>query len=251
MKKAIFTIIHGMEHFKLASFTLPLIQKYANRIGADLVVHTDIGEHKHPAFMKLDVLDVCSDYDRICYLDTDILIRDDAPSIFDVVPKNKIGIYEELPDEHRNKSFKEYCYRLRADLPDERYFNTGVMVFDMKDYMRLYAYLPLEIPHFGEQSAINISLFNKRRRIFPLSHKWNRMNSVAEKSKEWRFDSYIMHYAAYLQSPISAEMLIELMKEDLQVWKDHAPDYKFPPWEKPLTGVHMRYTKSTEENSYG
>jgi len=75
---AIVTIIGNQ---KIEELSRPFFQKYAKKIGSCHVVLDD----------KKDIENVFNYFDRIIYLENNILIRDDCPNLFNLVPENYIG----------------------------------------------------------------------------------------------------------------------------------------------------------------
>ena len=98
MRLAVINIAIGEHYQQLSTLTHPTIRRYADRIGADFIAIT---EQKvsltTPHWEKFQLLDYLNDYDRILYVDTDVLIRKNCPNIFDAVPETHLGIYNEAP----------------------------------------------------------------------------------------------------------------------------------------------------------
>src|SRR5262245_19021173 len=95
MKRAVVTIACGEEHAKMAAITQPTMRAYADKLGADFIVWTNFEGHIVPAYKKLDLGGLLDQYDRLLYLDNDVLVRDDAPDIIEVVPEDCLGLFEE------------------------------------------------------------------------------------------------------------------------------------------------------------
>jgi lipopolysaccharide biosynthesis glycosyltransferase len=85
-KNLILTIAYGDHYSKLKDITHPSIQAYADKIGADFI---SITEKKISAtsihWEKFQIFDLLNTYHRILFIDTDIIIRDDAPNLFEYV----------------------------------------------------------------------------------------------------------------------------------------------------------------------
>ena len=114
MKKAIVTLNIGQQYQNAWRNTCRKgWQAYCERHGYDLVnidKRLDTSERankRSPAWQKLLILgqDWAANYDRVVWVDSDILINPTAPSIVDDVPTEKIGCIDELayptPKDHK------------------------------------------------------------------------------------------------------------------------------------------------------
>lgn len=223
---AVVTITSGDFYTKMGETTHPLMEAYAKRIGAEFVVLEGIGDHEIPHYRKLDMKELFEKYDRILYVDTDILIRADAPNLFDIVPEEKIGAFNEGQFVERAINF--YAYMKQVGFSSKwngKYYNTGVLVVS-KAHADLFSAPPKEDDNFKEQSYLNVMLIHKNYPIKDLSYRFNRMYCMDHLTGEERFDSYFMHYAG-VNLQMKEDEQIALMKKDLKVWEDAAPGYKF------------------------
>ncbi len=84
---------------------LPSKKEYAKRVGADFIniIQPKLGGSV--ASEKYQIGGMLDRYDRVVYLDADLFIRPDAPSLFEVVPADHFGIFNEstylAPDKTR------------------------------------------------------------------------------------------------------------------------------------------------------
>ena len=131
MKTCVFTVTIGEYYKNLAVITHPIIQRYADKIGADFLVADESDKtlitQKWNKFMIYQLL---NKYDRIIYVDTDLIIRDDCPNLFDVVPSDKLGMFNEGKYAPRleyiqdaSKAYGEDVYKWNG-----KFYNSGVMV---------------------------------------------------------------------------------------------------------------------------
>ena len=83
---AIITLTIDNFYKKIGQTTIPLMQKYAEKLSCDIHV---IGERKINKdthhFEKFQMYDLLNEYDRILYLDVDILINKNCPNIFEII----------------------------------------------------------------------------------------------------------------------------------------------------------------------
>jgi hypothetical protein len=130
--RVVVTASVGANFSEMGRITQPLMQRYAGRCGADFFVIAEpllaqrVG--LPPRYEKFQLYDLLERYERVLFLDNDILVSPDAPNVFDLVPD---GVFA--------ASSEETFSRVRLDIEltqqalgaiDWRspYFNTGVMV---------------------------------------------------------------------------------------------------------------------------
>ena len=235
---AIVTLSIGSNYRKTAELTHPSIKEYAKKINADFIdLSTLFKDNEHPHWCKLYLYTLLQEFERIIWMDSDIIVRDDCPDLFKIVPKEKIGIFEEGSHSPRSEfmlagmnAYKEF-FKWNG-----QYFNTGVMVLSKK-HARLFIKPSEELirsevtltngaiqPLLGEQTYLNIKLLNDTylsKNIFELNYRFNRMELMDKILGEHRRASYIVHYAG---CP-SQDLLLKLIQKDLEAWKKETPNY--------------------------
>ena len=224
MKTAVVTLCIGDEYFEMAKISHNNLKAYADKINSDFVVLKS-DDTINPHWQKFQIYNLLKDYERIIFLDTDILVRDDCPNLFDIVPSEKIGIFNEGQYLDRMQSIRYVVkmYKRPLDKWDGTYYNTGVFV--VSRYHRDLFILP-DVIHplgFHEQDYLNLQILSGRYEVFDLDYQYNRMHFIDQLTGEPRYCSYIMHYAG---APSNQER-IEIMKQDIDVWNNAKPDYKF------------------------
>lgn len=208
----------------------PNFKSYADKIKADFIVIDDCRMSSHPVLEKLRVSDYLEDYDRIILMDADIVIRPDCPNLFDLIPEDRLGAYNEggaCPfDELRDirlrvtaETGKFYSLEppdwtaskeIWSNLP---YYNSGLMVLS-KQHKPIFHIeegqrpLPVPLPHLicTEQGIINFRIWKHRPKMFHLPVCFNQMpwNS----NRDSLMSSYIMHFAG-----MPFDDRLKLMKE--------------------------------------
>lgn len=160
--KAIVTLLIGDEYLQIwRTLSMNSWLSYADKFGFDVIAilspldESDRGKSRSPAWQKLLILDQAwsQHYDRIVWMDSDIVISNSAPDIIDSAPdREKIGVctdvqlsvvdrhvyHERLrnmemrPAEQMEQHFR-YCTNMHNHLVNgavwQEEFNTGVMVF--------------------------------------------------------------------------------------------------------------------------
>jgi alpha-N-acetylglucosamine transferase len=80
----------------LAVLTLPGQRAYAQRLNAEhrILTQPRIGAGS-PYYEIFRLYELLGDYDRVLYLDLDVLVRTDTPNLFDQVPPGFLGAFFE------------------------------------------------------------------------------------------------------------------------------------------------------------
>jgi hypothetical protein len=218
----------GSEYQHLAKTTHPSIKKYAEKIGADFEC---ISEQKlaqtTPHWDKFRISSLLEEYDRILYIDTDLIIREDCPNLFEIVPEDCLGAFNEGRFTERSKELligtcQQYGVQLEAW--DGRYFNSGVMVIG-KQHKELFTKPDLENCSFYEQTYLNMRIAQLGIKMFELDYKFNSMVCMGKFTGEERHASYIIHYAGMLYYLPDMDALVDLVHSDLMKWRLAKGDY--------------------------
>jgi lipopolysaccharide biosynthesis glycosyltransferase len=234
LRTAIVTICIGDEFTVLSSKTHPTIKRYAERIGAEFIVIDKCTTTPH--WEKFQINDLLNKYDRIIYLDTDLIVRDDCPNLFDIVPYNQLGAFNESKFAPREYSLLETAKAYGID-PSKmnwngKYYNTGVMVIS-KCHKKLFSRPTMEVSNFYEQGYLNLTISKEESfrtkedtpLMYDLPYQLNRMTCL-DISGETRHASYIIHYAGYhyFTQPGEIELIIQ---DDLKKWTEDSPGYNY------------------------
>lgn len=230
---AVVTLTIGVKFQRMAELTHPTIKRYADRIGADFVV---IGERKwlkyHVGYEKFQIQDLLLKYDRIIFIDTDCIVREDCPDLFKIVQPTDFGAFREgtfIPERMRAL---EHIAKLSGQQiqmnPDQwkgKYWNSGVIVVSAL-HRPLFTELPPDpkVESFGEQSWLNLLLINNNVIMKDIDYKFNRMTVMDSFTGEPRHASWVVHYAG---CPVPEETLLNTIREDIKAWELSAPEYKF------------------------
>jgi hypothetical protein len=227
MKTAVVSIAIGNLYQEVAKISHPRFQKYAENIKADFIAITENKAKNAPTahWSKLYFNDLLLKYDRLIYLDTDILIRDDCPNLFEIVPENQIALFNEAPYTNRTQAFIETCKQYNKYFKNwnGEYYNTGVIVMS-KEHRKVFETPKIFFENFYEQSYINMKLWDENAKIFNLDYKFNRMSCLDKFIGQERYASYCIHYAGIPDQ----NMLSEFMKKDLEEWEKSKPNYEYP-----------------------
>ena len=176
---AVVTAATGRKGRELLEVSGPLMRAYADRIGADFVTLTK----RHPSYalsVKWGIRRVLEHYERIIFLDADILVPADAPDLFDLCRPSDIGASDELPwlTMANPKVLDEYQWvrtgQGKHRVPCSQYFNSGVIVAS-----RYHADLfgpppgPAPVHHCLEQHWWNARLYDTATPVTVLPREAN------------------------------------------------------------------------------
>lgn len=163
-------------------------RKYADRCGADyykVSVADDFkpAASKHLDYQKLKAYDFL-DYDQIVYFDSDYIVKDNAPNLFELCG-NKFSACRD-PGRATPDLAKE------LGIPVDRYFNAGFMYLtkEILDRSRnkLTEYLSVEDYPYQGQGILNKMFYDLGIDFNPLpAQDWNPVNRC--------FGTYADHYA--------------------------------------------------------
>jgi len=219
-RNAIVTLAFGKTNY--LALTLPTIQAYASRIQVPLITIRDqILSGVSPAFEKWQLSNFLDEYDRILYLDADIVVTPHAPDIFKLpIPKSHLAAVidksdnaiREHPDELGFKGWGNHDFPILEQLfgpirkPQEQlyYFNAGVMLVS-KSHQKIFRMLKdtantitddTRLRKTGEeQSTVNYFMNKEGIPLHPLDKQWNHILGHQDPAPPWIQDSYFAHYA--------------------------------------------------------
>jgi len=209
-------------------FTLPILKMYAKKWGADFKIlgdqsYNELGEAMWN-YRTLIFYDLFEIYDRILYLDSDIIINNNCPNVFDVVPYDTAGLVMEDKGS-RLKARRKLIADIKSAYGDIEHWTTG--------YPNTGLYLTSKI-HRDIFTKINGKLWDRLGydgchfmyqimkfgyKWVDLGYKWNHMSMFSEpwNGSPSRFNSHILHYAGKGNFPDKGDRSrVQLMKDDVE-----------------------------------
>lgn len=134
--KAIVTVAVGDEAIANLAITRPYMEAYAERVGADLVVLDWPGHPQWTMSCKYAIPRVFDHYERIAWVDADVLLRPGCLNLFEQCEPDEYGFCDELwlhkrVHGHERVENDYYQWRARSGLPPLKirwYLNGGVIV---------------------------------------------------------------------------------------------------------------------------
>jgi ADP-heptose:LPS heptosyltransferase len=172
-------------------------------------------------------------YDRLLYVDCDLIIREDCPNLFDLYGPDDFAIFNEGKYVPRAMALHE-AQKKFGEFPKDSwdkisYYNTGVWLcgknnrFLFSDPMKEWKQM---IYGFGEQSFLNWRIVKNQIPVKELSWKFNRMSCMNMHLGLTRLAAHIVHYAGVYDTP----KLSEIVKRDLAQWEmDKESGYIYHP----------------------
>ncbi len=207
---AIVTASVGEGFSEMGGITQPLMENYANRCMADFVVITDpliSSQFGLPArYEKFQLFDLFERYERILFLDNDILVTPDAPNVFELVSPHQFAAVSETSFSRAGLDIDLTQGVLGSVVWDTPYFNTGVMVAS-RDHLVLFdptrpellqwnlfsATDPRYHPAGEDQAYLNYLINSLKVPFLDLGYRFNHTRVRTDTHK--RFHSHFIHYA--------------------------------------------------------
>lgn len=222
MKTCLFTIAIGEHYQDLAKATHPTLKRYAKKIGADFITRTEPVEgYATQKWQKFEIYDLLNTYERVLWVDSDIIIRKDAPNLFELVPKTEFAIFNEGKYEDRTSFIREAMehYNIWFDWKGQ-FYNSGVMVAS-RLHKQIFA-LPEDTDQIEtDQILITLRLLKGKYKVFDLPYRFNRMSILDKHIGITRKDSYFIHYAGAPENDI-----FRVLYKDLLDWQTEKHKYK-------------------------
>ncbi len=166
------------DHLPVLDITLPAMRAYARRVGAELIVITDDLRPDWTMANKWRASSYAWHFDRLLWVDSDIVIKPDAPDIFDTYPSG-FGICDEKKNYYQRETWYEtevaQLLASQGIAHELNVFpNSGVMLYGPED-IDLYREPPKPYPmHWcAEQHWSSYQLDTHRERLTLMDDRWN------------------------------------------------------------------------------
>ena len=186
----------------------PFFEHYCRRHHLEWIVIRERRLHRKPNFWKprlgihlekFQMVDLFDQYERIAYIDSDVLIHPEAPDVFAQVDADEIGcVFEDIGPEAWKRD--EEWHRAESLLGplhgSHRYFNAGVLVFGRTHKSLFNLDLGLPGGRWPDQTFLNyhsrrlgmrIKELEKKFNFLPIFPGWDQISV--------RKEQYFVHYA--------------------------------------------------------
>jgi len=218
MKKNVvvtFNIKNGIEEI-----TLKRIKSYSKNINSDFVL-MEINESYDNSFF--DVGSLLQKYDRVLFISPYVLVREDTPNLFDKVPSDELGAFNEGRYIDRNPQMRTaisyYNEKLVKDW-EGKYYNTDVLVLS-KIHRVLFKNKNFNVDSFITP-YLNLKIHNNELKVTHLDYKFNRIEPLDSHVGISRLDSYMINYS---DAPLS--MIKDIVEKDVRQWEIDSPNFKY------------------------
>ncbi len=176
------TMVIGAAAEKLYALSSDSIKKYAQKINADfvcinenLIDQSRFQDHDFPVhYNKLKIGDYLENYERVLYLDCDLIIKPDTPNLFEIVSLDAIGVMNEGIYADYNQEIQA-VKNVFGQLDDwqKDYFNSGVMVISKIHRQLFETPTKLFLSPFYEQTYLNWKARDLNYKIEYISDEFN------------------------------------------------------------------------------
>jgi lipopolysaccharide biosynthesis glycosyltransferase len=208
MKTAVVTIAIKEEFKKILTYTKPFFETYANKINADFINIIDKKINlKYEHLEKFQLHEVLKKYNRIIYLDCDIIIMPETPNLFDIVPSDKIGAVYDNPNNTSSLKFRQNeITQLEKSIGPIKwrsgYINSGVLVLSAT-HNSIFVNPEERLTFtsgFKDQTLINLNINRNNFKIHQLESKFNYIPLF------WNQDRYLI--GGFYNPPIELPYII-------------------------------------------
>jgi len=216
-KRLVVSAMIGPEFEELGRFSWLRQREYAEKIGADVILLANEEFKGWPLFYeKFQIRRLLEEYERVLWLDLDVLVLPSAPDVFELVPPEIFGAVNERYWRRPVEYAEEIeCRLFQLGLPkkpwDGFYFNSGVMVTGR-------AHAPLwkrpQNPVWGhpaEQGHLNALRLHHGIPFRDLGDDFNRFVRPGEHIST---QAHLLHYARWIGAPGSGRILAQRMAAD-------------------------------------
>lgn len=158
---------YNIGNLPYAEHTVPFMRRYAEKVGADFVEHTQFPGC--PAFgaaptwlsiLTIKAFAVQEVYDQLLLVDADMLILPRCRDLFEMAG-DRIGVVQDMGIPRITECFRRWCREFFGESPTEgRYFNGGLLVIPRAAALRLLSVLTGPYPDgpLKDQHYLNLKL---------------------------------------------------------------------------------------------
>lgn len=234
-KLAVVSIAVG-KHIETLKQTRALRAAYAKRIGADHIELTDDRWPQFPMANKWRLAAIARRYDRVLYVDSDVVIKRGAPNIFSALPADSIGLCDEMPTVIANGAVApDYLGKLgematKFGRPAPRWCpNGGVMVLP-REWAHVYE-APSSISDAYwcyDQNLLAVQCELHKAKVTIIDDRWN-WGWIDRRFWEGAEDAFFIHANGTGSADYRKEFIDRMIARDFRRYEPPKSLWR-PPW---------------------
>lgn len=200
----------------------PSLKNYAEKCDADLHFITNETQDWW-GFERFRLHNLSKPYKRVMLIEPDCFLRKNTPNLFDLVPENQIGIFNDyhvidhdhewfsILRENLNKTLKIEKSITKKMVNNCSYYNGGVIICS-SEHNDIWKppQLPIEPGHVVDQFIVELNIFTNNYEIFELDKKFNCQSWFPSFELDKK-ESYIIHFS---NSQNKKEALLKEIRDD-------------------------------------
>lgn len=240
-KLAIATLVVGKFHEDIFEITKPYFERYCQKLGIDfIVIHTERINGYAANLEKFQLYDYYDKYDRIAFIDCDVLIHPESPDIFSIVPSEFIGaVYDNrhndpnMLHERNMEEINEVQNKLgKIDGWKTEYVNSGVLITS-KCHRNIFTnaeYRTRFESRYKDQTLINWNIHKHGYFIYRLESKFNAMGVNGHPMGKLQYgiaqepfiNAYFLHFAGAPKKLLTVKNTSNLINKQFNLNIPHA-----------------------------
>lgn len=195
-------------------------ERYADKCRADLHFITDTTQEWW-GLERFRLEEYCKKYERMMLIEPDCVIKDSTPDLFDVVPTEKIGMFNDysvIDHDHdwfnllRSDLHKRLnvCDKTTQKMIEGKFYYNGGVVVCSNQHSGMWTYPKEEVEpiHVVDQFIVEYNIFYNGYDVLELDKKFNCQSWFPDFETQKK-DAYIVHYS-------SSKNKLHRIKEDLK-----------------------------------
>jgi lipopolysaccharide biosynthesis glycosyltransferase len=209
INKAVVTLAIGDLYARMGKSTHPLMKNYSEKVNADFIIINDPIISKAtglPAkYEKFQLYDILSRYQRVIFVDSDIVILPTTPDLFKLID---IDVFAAVSEESFSgaKLEKEVTQKELGSVEWSRpYFNSGVMVIPTSarelfnpnnpklSYWAAGEFRKQHPTLLNDQPFLNHLVNKNKVEFYELPYKFNHTRAMPGSND--RFNSFMIHFS--------------------------------------------------------
>lgn len=233
--RAIVTCAFG-EHLEVLEHTRPLMQDYAKRCNADYIEITNDMHQDWPMANKWRASSYAWLYDQILYVDSDVIIKPNAPDIFEAGSPETFSVRNEIHDYEGREGWyipqvDEYFHSQGVSHNLSNMANGGVMLYGRKT---LDLYQPPEKPYSKfwcvDQFELTRKLELEPDRAQWLEDRWN-WSFILSSFWEGINQAWFIHVNGSRPTSYRVDLIKRLIAGDYSRYEPPSGEW-LPPWKE-------------------